>query len=309
MKSEVYFDPEKHEYWLNNKQLISTTELLKKHGLSVDYSHVNETILEKAREFGKKQHDELEQYFKGVLSYESVNDITREGVDLLKANNIDAVFKEQVVNNDFVAGTIDLVGLQGDKYVIVDYKFTSQLHTNAVIWQTNIYRILLYEKYLIDVDKIYVLWYNKGKSEFELRDLPLLKNELIENLFKLERRGESYSKKHDEILYNVANQLELNKLLNDLKEAKDYYDSINNQVDIIKTALIDEMEKYGVRTFDLDNHRITYVQPVGNRTGHIRITEINHMSKSEVIDRIKEMNLRETFKKKAFWKHKKEKEE
>ena len=41
------FDSLNHKYYEDGRELISVTTLLKKHGLSSDYSMVNETVLKK----------------------------------------------------------------------------------------------------------------------------------------------------------------------------------------------------------------------------------------------------------------------
>ena len=45
---KVIFNEENHTYTLGDKTLISVTQLLKKHGLSTDYSGVDAEILERA---------------------------------------------------------------------------------------------------------------------------------------------------------------------------------------------------------------------------------------------------------------------
>lgn len=52
----VVFNEEQHTYWLGDKRLISVTRLLKKHGLSTDYSAVNPDVLEKAAKKGTAVH-------------------------------------------------------------------------------------------------------------------------------------------------------------------------------------------------------------------------------------------------------------
>ena len=52
----VVFNEEQHTYWLGDKRLISVTRLLKKHGLSTDYSAVNPDVLEKAAKKRSEEH-------------------------------------------------------------------------------------------------------------------------------------------------------------------------------------------------------------------------------------------------------------
>ena len=48
----VKFNKEKHEYSDNGKVLISVTQLLKKHGLSTDFSNVDKDLLNAKAERG-----------------------------------------------------------------------------------------------------------------------------------------------------------------------------------------------------------------------------------------------------------------
>ena len=48
----------------SEKELVSVTTLLKKHGLTPDYSFVNEVVLSTKAERGKVIHKELENYIK-----------------------------------------------------------------------------------------------------------------------------------------------------------------------------------------------------------------------------------------------------
>ena len=316
----LIFDPLRHEYWLNGRKLITTTELLAKHGLSVDYGDVAPKLLEEAAEFGNFQHEQLENYFKGYQTYDEVNDITKLGIELLQHNGIDGSLSEIRVHNGRIAGTVDLVGMKDNKFVLIDFKFTSQLYTNAVMWQTNVYRRLLWENHQIHAEELYVLWFDKKEGDFKLREIPILDDDNITKLFDLEEKGQSYKKEQSLVLFNVGNQLALNEKLNQLAEAEDYVKSLKNELDIVKEELMVQMDKYGVSSFDLDDHRITYIAPtkttkidykkliedngldtkeyqnVSDRKGYVRISEIGKKSKAEVVRDIKDRNYSKRFK-------------
>lgn len=318
---ELLFDPIKHEYWYRGEKLLTTTEMLAKHHLSVDYGDVAPSILEKAREFGVKQHEELELYFKNELTIDQVNDITKDGVALLEQQEVQPLFQELQVHNGFVAGTIDMVAIVDNEYVLVDFKFTSQLHQTAVMWQLNVYRRLLWENHQINVTQLYVLWYDKQNAEFKLRHVPIMNSQHITELFEYEEQGLLYGKEKHEILHNIGNQLALNQKLNELVQAQRYVKEIENELDIIKEALAREMDKYGINSFDIKNHRITYVAPTKTtairynemikdkgidttpyeyektRKGYIRFNEIGKKSRAEVVQDIKDRKYGERFKK------------
>ncbi len=64
---KVKFNKMKHTYTLTKENgekydLVSVTTLLKKHGITPDYSNVNESVLKAKADRGIVIHEELEQY-------------------------------------------------------------------------------------------------------------------------------------------------------------------------------------------------------------------------------------------------------
>ena len=63
INSHVYFDDITHSYLTNDGEfLIGVTSLMRKHGLSPDYSSIPEDVLQKAAERGSKVHKDIELY-------------------------------------------------------------------------------------------------------------------------------------------------------------------------------------------------------------------------------------------------------
>ena len=54
-KGEMIFNPETHTYTLDGEEYISVTRLMKKHGLSPDYSNVSEETLQAAAAKGRRR--------------------------------------------------------------------------------------------------------------------------------------------------------------------------------------------------------------------------------------------------------------
>jgi len=81
--SRVIYDKDQEKYFRqdedgNLKELLRVTQLLAKHGLSVNYDDVPEHIMESARIFGDIHHAWLDKFFKGLASEEDLPDITKE---------------------------------------------------------------------------------------------------------------------------------------------------------------------------------------------------------------------------------------
>ena len=135
------FNKENHTYTLDGKILISVTQLMRKHGLAPDYSGINETVLQRKAERGTLIHEEIERYIKhGELGFTSEQD---DFIGFAKELGLKNMRSEQIVNNDLVAGTIDLmaerVAGKATIKVLADYKTGTTVDKEAVRWQLSLY--------------------------------------------------------------------------------------------------------------------------------------------------------------------------
>jgi hypothetical protein len=107
--SNPVLNHETHTYTIDgNAVKISVTQLLKKHGLSPNYSYIPTDILLRAADKGTLVHKEVEDYIK-------TNEIgfTEEigaFISLCKKTGIKPLRSEFSVGNLLVAGTADLSG-------------------------------------------------------------------------------------------------------------------------------------------------------------------------------------------------------
>lgn len=265
----MHFDPEQHLYSIRRvdtdeivQELISTTQIMEKHGISVNYDSVPEHVLEQAKLFGKIHHKYLEKYFRGEALIEELPEVTQEGINLLESRNMTPIASEQRTNNGLVAGTIDLLVMTEEgKTALIDFKLTYNFNAYSVKWQTNIYRLLSRSGLGIEVDELYCLWYNKPKKEWELRSISLMDDMLVQELFQAELDDKIFIDKQNDIISRVSSELRLNHELHKLSEAEEYVKTLKENVELIKKQLMDEMEEYGIKSFDTDSFRITYVEP------------------------------------------------
>lgn len=246
-KSSAVFDEKEHKYYVDGKELISTTQLMKKHNLSPDYSSVDEETLNKSANYGTLIHKELELFIKKdeVSFTQEV-----ENFELwIKENKLEnnMVASELQVNNDLVAGTIDFIYEDADGLVIADFKTTSQVHKEAVSWQLSIYRELLG----VEIKKG-VCFHLKG-GLFEVLDIPLKQKEEVERLFDAERNGELY-KPYDLIPSDSVEALVQFQLqLMAMDEAKK---KIETQMEAFKDYCLQEMEARGLMKYEINNNGI-----------------------------------------------------
>lgn len=246
-KSSAVFDEKEHKYYVDGKELISTTQLMRKHNLSPDYSSVDEETLNKSANYGTLIHKELELFIKKdeVSFTQEV-----ENFDLwIKENQLEnnMVASELQVNNDLVAGTIDFIYEDADGLVIADFKTTSQIHKEAVSWQLSIYRELLG----MEIKKG-VCFHLKG-GLFEVLDIPLKQKEEVERLFDAERNGELY-KPYDLIpSESVEALVQFQLQLMAMDEAKK---KIEAQIEAFKDYCLQEMEARGLMKYEINNNVI-----------------------------------------------------
>ena len=249
--NEVVFDEGEHKYFntLSQKELISTTQLMKKFGLAPNYDNVNLDILEKKAQLGKVVHSEIENYVKHQEI--GFTPELRLFIDYLSQSGKKPLESELMVYNDIVAGTIDLVF---DGYIIADIKNTYKLHKDAVSWQLSIYA------YLYDLDN-----YSKYKGEclhftkdgtLEIVEIPIKRREDIDELMECVRTGVDYKPKFDVSIVNEMSvvQQTLEKYKNLVKQAESEFNNL-------KEVLYNEMKERGITSYKDDFVSISIVAP------------------------------------------------
>lgn len=267
MKNYLHFDEELHKYTIRDKEtdevvkdLISATQLMEKHGLSVKYDEVPEEVMENAKLFGKTQHKWLEMYFKGEATIDEVVGVASEGIELLESEGFKAVANEHKVFNQLVAGTVDMYAYdKNNEESIVDFKFTYAYNGFSIMWQLNIYRVLFKQNLDIDITKLYCLWYNKPKQVFEIKEVPLLEDKLIFDLFDAEIEGRIYENEQFDIMAKLDKDLAVDRELAKFFEAQQYVKRMEVNVNILKEELFNEMKARGIKTYETDNFRLTLV--------------------------------------------------
>ena len=146
----VVFNEEQHTYWLGDKRLISVTRLLKKHGLSTDYSAVNPDVLEKAAKKGTAVHSEIEEYIKnGAVGFtpefmgyldlvDEIQFAPQESEIVLPSGDI----PDTEIDKYIIAGTADLIGTSICGSTLVDIKTTQRVDVRSCAWQLSLYERL-----------------------------------------------------------------------------------------------------------------------------------------------------------------------
>ena len=259
----IEFKEDTHEYFSNGIRLISVTQLMQKHGLAPSYAGVSSETLKAKAERGSMIHKEIEEYNKtGVIGF---TDELQQYIDYNKKNNVEVVKSELILYNDIVAGTCDLILNVENEPIIADIKTTYVLHREAVSWQLSIYAYLYCGDESVYNCVIGQAYHFDNTGFLNVVNIKLKPYEEIEKLMECERKGEIYNSNEimsesNEIIKKVVGFEEvINWLDEQVKNAK-------AQQQEFKDALLKEMEARGLKTFEKDGVKITYVAPTTRAT-------------------------------------------
>lgn len=272
----IRFDEKEHKYFMGEKNYISVTQLMQKHGLSVDYSSVDQGILRKASEYGNKIHKEVEMCLKGE-SFPKSQEV-KNLFKLFEKENVIAITSELIAYDDNaeLAGTIDLIALVNDVETLIDIKTTYAYHENYVSWQLSLYEFL-YKK---EVPKK-CLWLDKEKKEWKLIDVEGFD---VTELIMKHIQGETYS-----LQINNSKMIDLNNRISVLEKE---LETLKGEQDQYLEVIKGNMKTKGIRQFDSDWIKITYT-PARTRKNYDykKLLDIKNVEVSEEdLEKVKEVS-------------------
>ncbi len=252
---ELKFRESDHTYWLGDRQLISVTQLMKKHGLSADYSAVKADILNAKAERGSLIHKEIEDFIN--FAEDGFTDELDSFKNLIKEHKIIPTSSETIVHDDLVAGTIDVIGQCPSGRIIVDIKTTSTLHKDALAWQLSIYEYLFQKVHPgASVSALYGIHLNGTSAK--LVEVERKPREEIERLFECEKNGELFIPKSTALSISkseLAYMADVERRISELKKQIDIYTKSYNEM---KEDLKERMKEQGVKSYEDDLLIITY---------------------------------------------------
>lgn len=256
----VKFDELTHTYTNEKGILISTTQLLKKAGISPDYTFVNDEVLQKAADKGSVVHKEIEDFIKnGEIGFtKELGNFT----DYLKAHQLTPVESELMVNDDLVAGTIDLVlKAENGELILADVKTTSTIHSDSVSWQCSIYKKLYDGSHEQKISRLCVFHFNKD-GELNVRDLPIKDDGVINELYE-------WYKTQPDTKFELSNIGQLSELY-EVEKIIAYFESQKKEWEEKSTAMresiVNVMKEKGISKFENEKIMITYIAPTIAKT-------------------------------------------
>ena len=243
----VFFDPLSHTYLMGDKILKGVTTLMKKHGLSPDYSGIPQATLDKAAEEGTAIHKEIEDYDNGLSVLRTP--LIEEYSTLCQQNRLKFLANEYLVSdNDSVASSIDGVYEAENGIVLVDIKSTQKVHKRSLAWQLGIYKVFFERQnpnlkvvacYCLHIDK-------KERTIKGLIPIETVSEAEVDSLILAEKEGRIY--------VDLAEEPTADVVLTDA-ELTTYLDKATEIAD-----LKGQMEKLEAALEELDKRVIKYMQ-------------------------------------------------
>lgn len=262
-----------HKYFLNGKkELTGVTALMKKHGLSADYSGIDEEVLKHAAKMGSMAHKTIEDYCDGLPV------VNCNLLESFKKLNLNIIGTEYLVSDEKVtASSIDLVNqIDETKVELIDMKRTSTTHTYPLSWQLGIYKYLFeMANPGIEVVGCYCLRIEKGGKDTVENDecKPLIPvdpqpAEKVIALLDCESRGILYTDpdaKEDaqelDLAVSEKDIAALSTAMNSIKAYEDMLKAENDRVAEIKDRIYNWMLDHDTDKLKGGNMQITLKKP------------------------------------------------
>ncbi|WP_338962432.1 PD-(D/E)XK nuclease family protein [Spiroplasma endosymbiont of Lasioglossum villosulum] len=186
--SKLIFKKETHQYFLEDKELISVSRIIDNY-LGFSYSHIAPEVLKNASNRGKWVHKLNELYLQNINEENIINNLLKKlkpvtnsinysyckkSLIFLKEkfkdkNNYEFIIEKPIADN-LIAGTPDLVYLdkKENKYYLVDYKTYACIDEDKlkrIKLQLTAYYCMLLENGITPSYKTYVYLTNKNSQQ------------------------------------------------------------------------------------------------------------------------------------------------
>jgi len=268
----IDFEEQTHIYLINGDiASITVTSLLRKHGLAPDYSGVSKAVCDEKKKQGKEVHKDLEC----VLNLKDYQPTTEQGKKYAEwvEKNLDCGVAEQLLGLDYngmiIAGTADVMGfMQDGTRIVADHKNMKSIHKESVSWQVSLYD---YFARKLNGEKINGQDFNwKGATKFlcfqyydgEMKVIGLEKvpDEEIEKLLLAEYKDEKYVRPVLVVDDDLKKEIEFAELT--LMEIQEQEKIAKTRADELRAKLLEIMESQGIKSFETEKIKITYVAPI-----------------------------------------------
>lgn len=263
--TQVYFDDLTHTYLFGGKELIGVTTLMKKMGLSPDYSGIPESVLENAANRGHAVHKAIQTFCEEgvpVIEY-NFSEIVLSSLEAYKTLGIKALANEYLVSdNESIASSIDLVGEDTEGVTLYDIKTTSEVHRESVAWQLSIYKWLfgLANPY-IKVNRLCCIHIRDGVAKIvEVAEVP---REEVLKMIQCFKNGEVYAQPKVELTHEMEVALEkIEDYERAIQEFERRIKAIKDVQETVKGRILEYMKGQKMKKWEVsENLSFTYIEP------------------------------------------------
>lgn len=270
VKSPVRFDAAAHTYTLGDRSLSGVTSLMKRHGLSPDYSDVPAAVLKRAADRGSAIHGVVQDCINGMYEPEIASPAEKEVADMWEAfrhgNGLRPVEAEYLVSdNETVASKIDIVL---DDCSLADLKTTSELHVGALSWQLSIYACLFeMQNPGLKVPALYGVHYDVRKKVFSLHGVARHPDAEVARLLECERTGAEFVPdappvtEDETAIISYVERERLPSIIGQLAHARAVVEELQARLDAAYSAMYAQMEKAGIDKIEGRGYTITRRAP------------------------------------------------
>ena len=279
-QSEVIFNEELHEYWLGDKQLSGITEALRKQLHPDMYSAIPKRILEQAAQYGTSVHKSIEEFQKNWI-----NNGTQEVQDFIQICKDNSLIHEAseytVSDGKNWASNIDQVyRTSDDAFSLADIKTYSKMTAEKL--ELARYQLSCYAYFFemqnkkAKVDRLYIIHLrNKtmksGKVEHisDLIPIERIPADICKELLDCELRGEQFKNPFavpEELTFQISRIKELIEKKNEAEE----------ELAAIKANILTSMEFLDVKTWVLNNVRLTRKLPSTRTSLNLAMLKTDH---------------------------------
>ena len=279
-QSGVIFNEELHEYWLDGKQLSGITEALRKQLHPDMYSAIPKRILEQAAQYGTSVHKSIEEFQKNW-----VNNGTQEVQDFIQICKDNSLIHESseytVSDGKNWASNIDQVfRVSDDTFSLADIKTYSKMTAEKL--ELARYQLSCYAYFFemqnkkAKVDRLYIIHLRyktmkSGKVEHisDLIPIERIPVDICKELLDCELRGEQFKNPFavpEEIAFQISRVKELIEMKNEAEE----------ELAAIKANILTSMEFLDVKTWVLNNVRLTRKLPSTRTSLNLAMLKTDH---------------------------------
>lgn len=236
----------------SGKELSGCTIVLKRYGISPNYSAIPDSVMDNASERGSRIHKEISDYINfGTCETEAQKEYAKLGLDSIASEYL-------VSDNENFATSIDVV--LGD-CSLVDIKTTHILHVNYLSWQLSINAYLFeLQNPELKVPKLYGAYYKKDGT-FSVVEVQRIPVDEVKRLLSAYLNDEEFTPSQTKVTTGDTRIAEIYELEQFIASIKQDAEIAENRKKKLLNTLYDEMNKNGVDKIENDFMTITKVSP------------------------------------------------